>query len=329
MAISSELRECGILSAIGNTPLVHLARICGEADFRLYAKIESCNPGGSLKDRPAFNIVKRAIEDGLIESGSTIVESSSGNMAIGLAQACLYYNMRFICVIDPKTTAPNIRLLLAYGAKVDMVEDPDPESGEFLPARIKRVQSLLRQIEGSYWPNQYSNLNNSRAHYQTMREIAAQLDNQVDYLFCSTSTCGTLRGCSEFIRRHSLRTRIIAVDAVGSVIFGTDHGKRLIPGHGAAIVPDLYRPGLADEFIQVDDVDCIVGCRRLLRREAILAGGSSGAVMMAVERTKDRIAKGSNCVAICADRGERYLDTIYSDNWVTQTFGDISELWND
>jgi cysteine synthase A len=299
-----------------------------DAGFKLYAKIESSNPAGSLKDRSALHILRGAIERGFVRTGTTVVESSSGNMGVGLAQACLYYGIHFICVVDPKTTAQNIRLLQAYGAEVDVVTEPGPD-GEYLSARLARVQILLDRVTGSYWPNQYSNVENAQAHYQTMGEIAAQLEGRVDYLFCATSTCGTLRGCAEYVRRCSLNTRIIAVDAVGSVIFGTPKCKRLIPGHGAAIVPQLFQEGLADELVQVDDKDCVVGCRRLVRREAILAGGSSGAVVMAVECMKDRIREGANCVVICADRGERYLDTIYSDEWIAARFGDISRCWKD
>jgi cysteine synthase A len=126
-----------------------------------------------------------------------------------------------------------------------------------------------------------------------------------------------------------LGTKIYAVDAVGSVIFGGPKSKRLIPGHGAAIVPGLYRPGLADQCIHVTDLDCVVGCHRLVRREAILAGGSSGGVLSAIDLVKDQILPNSVCVAILADRGERYLDTVYSDSWVHEHFGDVSHLWKE
>lgn len=320
--------EQGILSAVGQTPLIRLVKIYADADFSLYAKIESSNPGGSVKDRPALYILRQALERGFIHTGTTVVESSSGNMGLGLAQACRYYGIRFICVVDPKTTAQNIRLMRAYGAEVDLVSEPGPD-GEYLSARRERVKVLVEQIPGSYWPNQYANLDNARAHYQTMREIVTQLDRPLDYLFCSTSTCGTLRGCAEYSRNCSPNTRIVAVDAVGSVIFGTPKSKRLIPGHGAAIVPELFQAGLADELVQIDDKDCIVGCRRLVQREAILAGGSAGAVITAVGRMRDRIRPGATCVAICADRGERYLDTIYNDEWVVEHFGDISGAWSE
>ena len=320
------MRE-GIVSAIGNTPLIRLTRLFDGADFRLYAKLEGLNPGGSMKDRPAFSIIRRGIETGDINARTVVIESSSGNMGIGLAQACRYFGLRFICVVDPKTTEQNIRILKTYGAEIDLVSEPDPKSGEFLQARIDRVQELLTLIDGSFWPDQYSNIYNPIAHHQTMREIMDELDERVDYIFCATSTCGTMRGCAEYIREHGYDTKLFAVDAVGSVIFGGPKAKRLVPGHGAATTPRLFQPGLADECIHVTDLDCIIGCRLLLQREAILAGGSSGAIVTGIRQVKSRIRPGSNCVVILADRGERYLDTIYSDDWVSEHFGDVSHLW--
>lgn len=313
----------GVPSAIGNTPMVRLARLYPEAPLQLLAKLEALNPGGSVKDRAALSIIKQAAEVGDIRAGTVVIESSSGNMGIGLAQACAYFGLRFICVIDVKTTKQNLDILRAYGAEIDVVSEPDPVTGEFLQARINRVKSLLASIEGSFWPDQYANQYNAIAHHQTMREIVTTLDGKLDYLFCATSTCGTLRGCAEYVRMHGLKTRIIAVDAVGSIIFGGQPAKRLIPGHGAAVRPKLYQPDLADECIQVTDIDCIRGCRRLVKREAILAGGSSGGIVMAVEKAAHRIPAGSTCALVLPDRGERYLDTIYSDSWVAQHFGDV------
>ena len=318
----------GVLSAIGNTPLVKLTRLFDDSPFELYAKLEALNPGGSMKDRPAANIIKHGIETGAINSDSVVIESSSGNMAIGMAQVCSRLGLRFICVVDPKTMMQNIRILEAYGAEIDLVASPDPVSGEYLVARINRVHELLDSIEHSFWPNQYENRLNAEAHHQTMHEIAVSLGDNVDYLFCATSTCGTLRGCSEYIRERGLSTRVFAVDAVGSIIFGGRSGKRLIPGHGASIVPGLFDAELAYDCIKVTDLDCVVGCHHLVRRESILAGGSSGAIISAIASVKDRIPAGAVCVAILPDRGERYLDTVYSREWITSHFGDVTHLWN-
>jgi cysteine synthase A len=248
-------------------------------------------------------------------------------MGIGLAQVCAYYGLRFICVIDPKTTPQNKLLLKIYGAEINLVEKPDPISGEFLQARIDRVQALLHQFPHSFWPNQYANRLNPHAHHQTMKEIVQALEGQPDYLFCATSTCGTLRGCAEYVRAQNLKTKIFAVDAVGSVIFGGQKQKRLIPGHGAAVRPELYCEDLAERCIHVTDLDCVVGCRRLVKQESILAGGSSGGVLMAAAQVKHDIPSGATCVLIFPDRGERYLDTIYSDEWVATHLGADKRLW--
>jgi cysteine synthase A len=136
-----------------------------------------------------------------------------------------------------------------------------------------------------------------------------------------------LRGCSEYIAKQGLNTKIIAVDAVGSVIFGDTPKRRLIPGHGAGIKPPHYRIGLEHSHMLANDLHCVVGCRRLIRREAIFAGGSSGAVMWAMESIHKSMPSGSTCVVILADRGGRYLDTIYNDAWVTEHFGDVVHLW--
>jgi cysteine synthase A len=319
----------GILSLIGNTPLVKLTRLLGDIEFDVYGKLEGFNPGGSIKDRAAYSIIKHALAEGHINPETVIVESSSGNMGIGLAQACAYLGLQLICVVDPKTTQQNMQLLKAYGAQVDVVRDPDPVTKEFLHARIERVKTLMRTLPNGYWPNQYSNIFNAVAHRHTMHEIVTALDGQVDYLFCAASTCGTLRGCAEYVQANNLATKIIAVDAVGSVIFGGPPFKRLIPGHGAATRPDLYLPNLAARSIHVTDLDCIIGCRRLLLKEAIMAGGSSGAVVMALALIQEDIPRGATCVMIIPDRGDRYLDTIYSDAWVEEHFGVVTHLWED
>src|SRR5947207_779718 len=245
-----------ILSTIGHTPLVRLTRVFPDCPFDLFAKLEGFNPGGSAKDRPALHILREAMRTGEVKPWTVVIESSSGNLGIGLAQACRYLGLRFICVVDPKITAQNIRILKAYGADIDEVPAPYPVTGEFLQARIDRVQTLLQTIEDSFWTNQYANLSNAEAHYHTtMDEIATELDGRIDGLFVATGSCGTLRGCAEYIRDHHLGTRIFAVDAHGSVIFGGKPAKRLIPGHGSARRPELYRADLADECLRVTELD--------------------------------------------------------------------------
>jgi 2,3-diaminopropionate biosynthesis protein SbnA len=320
----ASIAKSSVLETIGNTPLVRLGKLFAESGLDVFAKLEALNPGGSVKDRPAYNMIKKAIDTGEITKDTTIVESSSGNFAIGLAQVCCYLGLRLVCVVDIKTTTQNIRILEAYGARVDVITEPDPATGEFLQARLNRIRRILESVPNSFWPNQYANKNNSGAHYQTtMPEIVNLLGPRIDYVFVATSTCGTLRGCAEFVRDRGMATKIIAVDAMGSVIFGHPPGKRLLPGHGAGVVPRLFGDDLAHEVILVSDLDCVIGCRRLVQYEAILAGASSGGVISGIERlvAEGKVDRGARCVALLADRGERYLDTVYSDSWVQSHLG--------
>lgn len=308
----------GLLKTIGHTPLVPLKKLFLGETFHVYGKLEMMNPGGSSKDRPALFIIQEAIRSGEITRETTIIESSSGNMAVSLAQICKYLGLRFICVVDPRTTDTHLSLIRCLQGEIEMVSEPDPISGDYLPARIARVKQLQQQIGNCYWTNQYSNPNNYMAHYHTtMPEILDELP-QVDYLFCGVSSCGTIRGCAERIRERKLPTQIVAVDAIGSVIFGGAKGPRQFPGLGAALVPPISRNELIDRIVHVSELDCIAGCRELVSSEAILAGASSGGVIAAIKAMQNEIENGAICVAILPDRGERYLATVYNDEWVRQ-----------
>jgi cysteine synthase A len=320
----------GILGAIGGTPLVRLDRIFGSSHFNCYAKLEGLNPGGSSKDRPSAAIIENALKTGAVDSNTLIVEGSSGNTGIGLAQVCAFHGLRFLCLVDPKVTQQNVDILAAYGAEIEMIDTPDPETGEFLPAKLRRIDDILDSVANSFWADQYQNQENSGAHYRTtVKEILRDLDGRMlDYLFIATATCGTIRGCLDYLTDHGYPTRVIAVDALGSQIFSNHRHDRLIPGLGSAICPKLTPAGGVYRTVHVTDIDCVVGCRRLARSEAILAGGSSGGVIRAVERMRDEIPDKSTVVALLPDRGERYLDTIYSDQWVRENLGDIAHHWS-
>lgn len=324
------LEQCteGVLSAIGQTPIVSLRKVYPDLPFQLYAKLEALNPGGSIKDRPARQILQEAIRRGVIRRDTIIVESSSGNMGIGLAQACAYYGLRFICVVDIKSARQNIELLQIYGAEIDCVVEPDPVTGELLPARLQRVRELLAQHGNAFWPNQYANEENSGSHFRTtMREVATALDHRIDYILCAASTCGTVRGCGEYVREHRMATRVVAVDSIGSLIFSDQRGPRYLPGMGAGVRPPLCDLRFIDEHVLVSDLECVLACRRLVRSEGILAGASSGGLIAAVGKIRERIPSGATCVVILPDRGERYVDTVYSDTWVREHFGEVADLW--
>lgn len=309
--VSASIMEC-----IGGTPLVRLRRLF-PTGAEVYAKLELLNPGGSVKDRPARYIIERGIRDGTIAPGSTVIESSSGNFGIALAMAARIYELDFVCVVDPRIAPLNLRILHQLGARVEMVTRPDPYGG-YLHTRLERVQELLAEIPGAYWIDQYANEMNSRCHYDGIgTEVVEALgDRQIDVFVAAVSTTATLMGASRRIRDAWPAVRTIAVDAAGSVIFGTPSGKRDLPGIGSSRRPELLVEEEVDDVIFVDDYDSARGCRELLRGEGILAGGSSGAVVAAVQRLVPELPKGSRVVTLLPDRGERYMDLVYDDAWV-------------
>ena len=312
----------GVTGAIGNTPLVKLTRFLDRSDIDLYVKLEYLNPGGSMKDRPAAQMLESALLCGEIGPDTLVVESSSGNMGIGLAQACAQHGLRFRCVVDPRAQAQNIQILEAYGAEIDLVREPDPSNGDYLTARLRRVEEILRTDATAYWPNQYANPNNPLSHeVGTMREIDDALGGRIDSVFVATSSTGTAGGCDDLLRQRRRSTAVIAVDAVGSVLFGGAPRPRHIPGLGAGLVPPLASDRHFAAVERVTDFDCVVGCRRLARREGILVGGSAGGVLQAVRSQSGGIPANSVVVAILADSGTRYLETIYSDQWVHSELG--------
>ena len=316
----------GVLDAIGNTPLVSMKRYLDLPEIHVWAKLEAGNPGGSAKARPAAQMLTDALERGLIGPGSTVIESTSGNMGVGLAQACAYHRMKLICVVDSRTHETNTRTLRALGADVRVVSRPEPATGDLLAARLALVQHLIEITPNSYWPNQYANSSNPAAHAEgTMREIDEALGGELDYIFVATSTTGTLRGCHDYLREQRRDTQVVAVDAVGSSLFGGVRSTRRLPGFGAGVETELSKSAEFAVLMRVSDLDCVVGCRRLVRAEAIFAGASSGGVAVAMQRLAPSMPPGSRCAIVCPDGGVGYLETVYDDDWVNSELGCSSQ----
>jgi cysteine synthase A len=320
--LESELRSVAepvcdsVFGCVGNTPVVALRRLFPDPDVEVIAKLELLNPGGSMKDRSARHIVEAGLREGSISPGGRLVESSSGNFGIALAIAARIHGLRFTCVVDPKATRANVAILRGLGADVEVVYEPDPAGG-YLHSRIRRVEELLVAMPDAIWVNQYANDRNWQAYYHgTGAELAEQLVHPPGYLFAAVSTTGSILGCSRRLRERFPDLRVIAVDAVGSVIFGEPAGPRELPGIGSSRVPELCRPEEIDEVVHVDDVDAALGCRALLTAEGIFAGGSTGAVVAAIARTLPMLPRPCRVVAIFADRGDRYLDLVYDDEWL-------------
>jgi cysteine synthase A len=313
-----------ILDAVGGTPIVRLDALWPDTGVELYAKLEMLNPGGSTKDRPALRMVREALASGRIQPGGLLIESSSGNMALGLAQACQVHGVRLIVVVDEKTPDDTRRLLTVLGATVDCVTAPDPATGQWLIARLARVQALLAEHPGSVWTDQYHNLDNPRSHEDgTAREVMEAL-GEPDAVLVAVSTCGTVSGFRDYVRAKGLRTRVIAVDVENSALFGRAAGPRPIPGIGSSLQPAFFAP----EEVEVRHVSTratVGGCWLLARREAFVAGGSAGAVVVAARRVANELPKGSRVAMVLVDRGERYLDTVYDPVWVERELGSVSQ----
>lgn len=309
----------GVLDSIGQTPLVRFKRFLGDDTVDLLVKLESANPGGSAKDRPATQMLSAALRRGDVHGGSTIIESSSGNMGIGLAQACRYHGLKFICVVDPRAQRQNLDIIKALGGKIELVKEP--LDGDYLAARIARVRMLIAETPHSYWPNQYANPDNPLAHFRgTIREIDHALQGEFDVLFVATSSTGTAQGCRDYLQKRGRNVDVVAVDSSGSVLFGGAAGPRMIPGLGAGKEPALAAGQSFDHVARVTDLDCVIGCRRAAEREAVLVGGSAGGVLMTVDRMKMELS-GKRCVAILHDSGTRYLETVFNDHWVEASLG--------
>ncbi|MDF1656249.1 MAG: 2,3-diaminopropionate biosynthesis protein SbnA [Verrucomicrobiales bacterium] len=309
----------GITDHIGGTPVVELKRLFRNNGAQVFAKLEALNPGGSAKDRPARAMIEDAIASGEVTGETTVVESSSGNMGIGLAQICRYYGLPFVCVVDANAQIQNLRIMEALGATIDLVETAEREDP--LSARLDRVRALVDSDPRIFWPNQYSNLSNPRSHLEgTVRELDEALQGELDYLFVATSSTGTALGCQEYLRSKGRSTEVVAVDAEGSVLFGGSAGRRRIPGLGAGVISPLARKARFDRVVRVSELDCVVGCRSAAHYEALLIGGSGGGVVEAI-RSCGEMLDGSTVGAIFHDSGQRYLETVFSDGWVESNLG--------
>lgn len=303
-----------ITDCIGGTPLVQLSRLFPDRD--VLAKLELMNPGGSMKDRPARYILEQGLRDGMFTKDTHLIESTSGNLGIALAMVAKLYGLTFTAVVDPKITPVNLEIIRRFGANIEMVEEPDVHGG-YLMTRIKRVQELLQTIPGSYWINQYANEMNWQAHYHGAgAEIAEQTDAPIDYLVAPVSTTGSILGISRRLRQAFPRLKTIAVDAAGSVIFGTPSAPRELPGIGASRVPEIFTPEEIDQVVHVTDLESVEGCNRLLASEGIFAGGSSGSVVAALHKILPELPPQARIAVILPDRGDRYLDTVYNAEWV-------------
>jgi N-(2-amino-2-carboxyethyl)-L-glutamate synthase len=292
----------------------------------LFLKCEGFNFAGSIKLKAATEMVEAAERDGVLAPGSVLVESSSGNLGVALSMIAASKGYRFVCVTDSRCNVATRRLMEALGCEVHVIADPPPDAeGGRLGARVAYVRALCAADERYVWLNQYTNEANWRAHYRRTAPAIMRRFPQLDVLFVGAGTTGTLMGCARYVREQRLPVRVVAVDSAGSVTFGGEPGPRLIPGLGTSMRPPLLDDSLVDEVLWVEEADTVRVCRRLARR-GFLFGGSTGTVVSGALRWlgENDPAGELTAVAIAPDLGERYLDTIYQPDWVSENYGDAA-----
>jgi cysteine synthase A len=294
---------------------------------RLFLKVEGFNFAGSIKLKAAREMVAQAEAAGRLGPGSTLVESSSGNMGVALALLAASRGFRFLCVTDSRCNAVTRRTMESLGAEVHIITEPHETEG-FLGARIRHVKALLAADDKKVWLNQYLSPGNWMAHYRTTAPAIARQFPDLNVLFVGAGTTGTLMGCARYFRERRPSVRVVAVDSVGSVTFGAPAATRHIPGLGTSVRPALLDESLVDAVVHVPEAATVRTCRDLMRH-GFSFGGSTGTVVTGALSwlseqygdTASGIREQVTAVTISPDLGERYMETVYHDEWVTNSLG--------
>ena len=313
-----------ILETIGNTPLVRLNRITSEIEALVLAKVESFNPGNSVKDRMALKMIEDAETQGKLKPGGTIVEGTSGNTGMGLALASIVKGYKLICVSTDKQSKEKFDILRAVGAKVIICPtDVDPEDPKSYYSTSKRI---AEETDNSWYVNQYDNLSNTEAHYQTTGpEIWKQTDGKITHFVVGVGTGGTISGVGKYLKEKNSKIKILGIDTYGSVFkkyheTGEFDKNEIYPysteGIGEDILPKNVDFSIIDHFEKVTDKDAAIFTRKLAREEGVFAGNSCGAAIKGVLQLKTHFKKDDVVVVLLHDSGSRYVGKIYNDQWM-------------
>lgn len=311
-----------VLDVIGNTPIVKLQKTAAHVESEIYVKLEYMNPGGSIKDRIGFYILKKAVESGQLNPGGTIIEGTSGNTGFGLAMFAAIYGYKSIFVLADKQSKEKINALRAFGSKVIVcpthVEPNDPQS------YYSVSQRLADSIPNSLYINQYNNPDNSEAHYATTGpEILEQTEGDFDVFMAGVGTGGTISGTGKYLKENMPDVQIIGVDIIGSILGPFKKTGKVIEakpyvleGIGEDIFPKNVVFDVIDDFVMVEDRECFLMTRKLLTHEGIYAGGSSGAAVVGALRYAEKLKSPKKILVILPDSGNRYASKIYNDDWM-------------
>ena len=314
-----------IIETIGNTPMVKLNKVV-DTEALVLAKIESFNPGHSTKDRMALKMIEDAEKDGLLEEGGTVIEGTSGNTGMGLALACIQKGYKLICTISDKQSKEKIDILKAMGAEVYIcptnVPPEDPKSYYSVAKRLNE------EIPNSFYPNQYDNLSNRLAHYEsTGPEIWKQTDGKITHFIVGVGTGGTISGIAKFLKEKNSKIKIWGVDSYGSVykkyhetgeFDKNEIYSYVTEGIGEDILPENVDFELIDHFEKVTDKDGAIYARRLAKEEGIFAGYSCGSAIAGLNQLKSKLNKDDVVVVLLHDHGSRYVGKIFNDDWMRE-----------
>jgi cystathionine beta-synthase len=304
------------IELIGHTPMVRLSQIGAGLLCDFMAKLETTNPGGSSKDRPALTMIQAAEREGLLGPGSTIIEPTSGNTGVGLAIVAAHRGYKCIFVMSDKMAPEKIDVLRAYGAEV--VVCPTAVAPEHPDSYYSTAERLTKETPNSFRPDQYSNPNNPLAHYQTTGpEIWEQTRGRVTHFVAGAGTGGTLSGVSKYLKEQNPNIKVIAADPQGSVYSGGAGRPYLTEGVGEDFWPKNYDPSLVDEVVAVSDADAFAMARLVTQREGILIGGSGGTAVAAALRIAQPLPEDAVVVVLIPDSGRGYLSKIFNDTWMT------------
>ena len=313
-----------ILEAVGRTPLVRLNRINHGLKPQIYVKADYINPGGSVKDRIGITMIDEAEKKGLLKPGGTIIEGTSGNTGMGLALVAAVRGYKMVFTITDKQSKEKVDLLKALGAEVIVcptaVEPEDPRS------YYSVAKKLAREIPNSYYPNQYDNPMNPEAHYSsTGPEIWEDSEGKITHFVCGMGTGGTISGVGKYLKEKNPNVKIIGVDPYGSLFY--DFVKRgetikaktyVVEGIGEDFFPTTMNLKILDDVFQVNDEECFVVARRLVKQEGLFTGGSGGGCISAALKLAKGLGPEAFIVAFLPDTGMRYLSKVYNDEWMRE-----------
>ena len=313
-----------ILETIGNTPLIKLNKLTSDLSCLVLAKYETFNPGNSVKDRMGLKMIEDAEADGRLKPGGTIIEGTSGNTGMGLALAAIVKGYKCIFVMSDKQSKEKMDILKAMGAEVYVcptnVAPDHPDSYYSVAAR------LSKEIENSYYPDQYSNLSNRLAHYETTGpEIWDQTDGKITHFIVGVGTGGTISGVGRFLKEKNPNIKIWGVDTYGSVFkkyheTGVFDEKEIYPyiteGIGEDIIPQNVDFDLIDHFEKVTDKDGAIFTRKLARQEGLFCGYSCGSAIAGLDQLKHNLSSDDVVVVLLHDHGSRYIAKVYNDEWM-------------